>query len=259
MFISRQRWEGTKGKKQYSVEYEIRILLWLLQGLPVLLEMSHGTVMHFSWRGADKPLCHTKAEGRGGSVVEMDQGSSWTNSYSALKKYLWDYCSYPFAFKATLDSLIWLRVYLFNSVLGERARVVTAMSLRAGTAQHTPELAGKPLTKHHPVCFGRKDWLSSAPLTTPLSILRDDISYEDFIHFLLSLFLCLFFFPSRLMAVLHFDGLGWVFPRWISALSHIILIIFFRKMMTRKCQEFLGIKEEKKCLFSDLDKCAYFE
>lgn len=55
-----------------------------------------------------------------------------------------------------------------------------------------------------------------------------------------------FFFPSRLMTVLHFDNLGWVFSRRISALSHIILIIFFRKMMTRKSQEFLGIKQGEK-------------
>lgn len=132
-------------------------------------------------------------------MVEMDQGSSWTNHSSALKKYLWDYyCSYPFVFKATLDSLVWLGVYPFNSVLGERAQVLSTMPLRAGTTQHTPELAGKPLTKHHPVCFGRKDWLSSGPLTAPLRILRNDISYEDFIHFLLFLFLYAFFFSLKI-------------------------------------------------------------
>lgn len=197
-------------------------------------------------------------------MVEMDQGSSWTNSYSALKKYLWGYCSYPVAFKTTLDSLIWPGVHPFNSVLGERAQLLTTMPLRAGTTQHTVQLAGKPPTmqfapptKHHPMCFGRKDWLSSTPLTAPLSILKNDVSYEDFIHFLL--FLCLFFFPSSLMTLLHFDSLGWVFPRWISALTHIILIIFFRKMMTGKGQEFLGIKQGEKCLFSDLDKCVDFK
>lgn len=149
---------------------------------------------------------------------------------------------------------MWPGVYPFNSVLGERAEVLTAMPPRAATTQHTPELAGTPPTvrfapptEHHSVCFGRKGWLSSGPLTVPLSTLRNGSSYEDFIHVLLFLFLCLFFFfPPRLMTVLHFDSLGWVFPRWTSALSHIILIIFFRKMMTRKCQEFLRIKQGKK-------------
>lgn len=48
-----------------------------LLGLTILLEMSRVTVMHFSRGSADKPLCHTKAEGvhgrdRSGKLLEKD-------------------------------------------------------------------------------------------------------------------------------------------------------------------------------------------
>lgn len=61
LFMGREKGEREQGRLR--VRYEIRVLLWVFQGLAVLLEMSHDTVTHFSRRNAFKPLCHTKAEG----------------------------------------------------------------------------------------------------------------------------------------------------------------------------------------------------
>lgn len=63
VFRGREKSEGEQRGKNCSLGYGIKILLWVLQGRSVLLEMSHGTVMHFSWRTTHKPWCHTKAEG----------------------------------------------------------------------------------------------------------------------------------------------------------------------------------------------------
>lgn len=198
--------------------------------------------MHFSWR-ADKPLCHTKAEGglwwrwvreAPGQTVSVLLKSIYR--IAAHIHLLWKLHSihlYGREFILILLILCWRE----SSSADQHAPVSSHHSAHCRAGWHT--------SHQTPPSVLWKEGLAQLRSThSPTEHSYNDISYEDFIHFLL--FLCLFFFPSRLMTVLHFDSLGWVFPRWISALSHIILIIFFRKMMTRKCQEFLGIKQAGK-------------
>lgn len=76
--------------------------------------------------------------------------------------------------------------------------------------------------------LGRKGCLSSAPL----SPVEHNISYEDFIHFLLCLCLSLSLF-LLFMTLLHFGSLGSIFESWISTLSYIVLIILFGEMVRK--------------------------
>lgn len=127
------------------------------------------------------------------SMVEMDQRSSLRNIYSALKKIcrIINHICLPLKLHS-----IHYRGLEFILLILCLAWQLTCWPLcpwggpAAAAAQHAPGLA-----HHWPcggMCFGRKDRLGSAPLRVPLSTLRNSISYEDLIHFLL--FFLFFYF-----------------------------------------------------------------
>lgn len=134
----------------------------------------------YAQRSADKPLCHTKAEGVGGK----DGLEKPLEKHSTLKKVcrVINHLHLPLK----LDSIHYHGLEFILLILCPWG------GPSAAAAQHVPGLA-----HHRPcagMCFGRKDRLRSAPLTAPLSTLRNSISYEDFIHFLLFFFLFIFKF-----------------------------------------------------------------
>lgn len=149
--------------------------------------------MHFSWR-ADKPWCHTKAEGglwwrwvreAPGQTVSVLLKSIYR--ITAHIHLLWKLHSihlYGREFILILLILCWRE----SSSADQHAPVSSHHSAHCRAGWHT--------SHQTPPSVLWKEGLAQLRSThSPTEHSYNDISYEDFIHFLL--FLCLFFFPLK--------------------------------------------------------------